>query len=186
MGATHFLTRTLGRVSTEMSLQVFAYNLKRVMNILGVARTMKAMRMAGAETLRGFCRQRWWSGKLLNGRPSNPTVPCCCAAVSAQAGRLDITGDGDLPMTGELRICYVAMHFALSISTDSMFNFFVTADNGAWDRLGYEFDRSRFLEYTSDGDIAVSFRELKSPQIQALTELPTGRCKRQERSDFYF
>ncbi|CAD6563437.1 IS1182 family transposase [Paraburkholderia sabiae] len=35
MGATHFLTRTLGRVSTEMSLQVLAYNLKRVMKILG-------------------------------------------------------------------------------------------------------------------------------------------------------
>jgi hypothetical protein len=48
MGATHFLTRTLGPVSTEMSLQVLAYNLKRVMNILGVARTMKAMRMAGS------------------------------------------------------------------------------------------------------------------------------------------
>jgi hypothetical protein len=48
MGSTHFLTRTLGRVSTEMSLHVLAYNLKRVINILGVARTMKAMRMAGA------------------------------------------------------------------------------------------------------------------------------------------
>jgi transposase len=48
MGSTHFLTRTLGRVSTEMSLQVLAYNLKRVMNMLGVARTMKAMRMAGS------------------------------------------------------------------------------------------------------------------------------------------
>ncbi|MDR6412285.1 UNVERIFIED_ORG: transposase [Burkholderia sp. 1595] len=47
MGATHFLTRTLGRVSTEMSLQVLAYNLKRVMNILGVAGMLKAMRMAG-------------------------------------------------------------------------------------------------------------------------------------------
>jgi transposase len=46
MGSTHFLTRTLGRVSTEMSLQVLAYNLKRVINILGVARTIKAMRMA--------------------------------------------------------------------------------------------------------------------------------------------
>lgn len=41
-GATHFLTRTLGRVSTEMSLQVLAYNLKRVMNIPGNA----GMRMA--------------------------------------------------------------------------------------------------------------------------------------------
>jgi transposase len=46
MGATHFLTRTLGRVSTEMSLQVLAYNLKRVLNILGVAGMMKAMKLA--------------------------------------------------------------------------------------------------------------------------------------------
>jgi Transposase DDE domain len=46
MGATHFLTRTLGRVSTEMSLQVLAYNLKRVMKILGVAKATKAIRMA--------------------------------------------------------------------------------------------------------------------------------------------
>ncbi|MFM0134331.1 IS5/IS1182 family transposase, partial [Paraburkholderia sediminicola] len=48
MGPAHFLTRTLGRVSTEMSLQVLAYNLKRVMKILGVAGTMKAMKMAGS------------------------------------------------------------------------------------------------------------------------------------------
>jgi transposase len=46
MGPAHFLTRTLRRVSTEMSLQVLAYNLKRVMNILGVAGTLKAMKMA--------------------------------------------------------------------------------------------------------------------------------------------
>ncbi len=32
MGSTHFLTKTLDRVSTEMSLHVLAYNLKRVMN----------------------------------------------------------------------------------------------------------------------------------------------------------
>jgi hypothetical protein len=47
MGPAHFLTRTLGRVSTEMSLQVLAYNLKRVISILGVARTLKAMNLAG-------------------------------------------------------------------------------------------------------------------------------------------
>jgi len=35
-------TRTIGRVSTEMSLQVLAYNLKRVMNILGTARTRES------------------------------------------------------------------------------------------------------------------------------------------------
>ncbi|EEF22157.1 conserved hypothetical protein [Ricinus communis] len=48
MGPAHFLTRTLRRVSTEMSLQVLTYNLKRVMNILGIAGTLKAMKMAGS------------------------------------------------------------------------------------------------------------------------------------------
>jgi hypothetical protein len=43
MGATHFLTKTLGRVSTEMSLHVLAYNLKRVMNLLGTTTLMEAM-----------------------------------------------------------------------------------------------------------------------------------------------
>lgn len=43
MGATHFLTKTLRRVSTEMSLHVLAYNLKRVMKVLGVVPLMRAM-----------------------------------------------------------------------------------------------------------------------------------------------
>jgi len=36
MGATHFLTKTIPRVSTEMSLHVLAYNMKRAMQILGI------------------------------------------------------------------------------------------------------------------------------------------------------
>uniref|UniRef100_Q46N74 Transposase, IS4 family n=1 Tax=Cupriavidus pinatubonensis (strain JMP 134 / LMG 1197) TaxID=264198 RepID=Q46N74_CUPPJ len=48
MGYTHFLTRTLPNVGTEMSLHVLAYNLKRVLRILGFSKTMKAMRMVGA------------------------------------------------------------------------------------------------------------------------------------------
>lgn len=44
MGATHFLTKTLDRVSAEMSLHVLAYNLKRVMKLLGNAALMDAMR----------------------------------------------------------------------------------------------------------------------------------------------
>jgi len=36
MGSAHFLTRTLKRVKTEMSLHVLAYNMKRVMKILGI------------------------------------------------------------------------------------------------------------------------------------------------------
>jgi transposase len=35
MGATHFLTKTLPRVSGEMALHILAYNLTRVMNIMG-------------------------------------------------------------------------------------------------------------------------------------------------------
>ena len=44
MGSTHFLTKTLPRVSTEMSLHVLAYNLKRVMQIVGILPLMQAMR----------------------------------------------------------------------------------------------------------------------------------------------
>ena len=44
MGATHFLTKTLPRVSTEMSLHVLAYNLKRTMQIIGVVPLMQAIR----------------------------------------------------------------------------------------------------------------------------------------------
>jgi len=44
MGATHFLTRTRPRVNTEMSLHVLAYNLKRVMTILGVTALLEALR----------------------------------------------------------------------------------------------------------------------------------------------
>ena len=43
MGACHFLTRTLKRVRTEMSLHVLAYNLKRVMRILGISEMLKAL-----------------------------------------------------------------------------------------------------------------------------------------------
>jgi hypothetical protein len=43
MGSTHFLTRTLRHVSTEMSLHVLAYNLKRVMNILGIKPLIQAI-----------------------------------------------------------------------------------------------------------------------------------------------
>src|SRR5712691_10498000 len=44
MGATHVLTKRLPRVSTEMSLHVLAYNLKRVMRIVGIVPLMQAMR----------------------------------------------------------------------------------------------------------------------------------------------
>lgn len=43
MGATHFLTKRIGNVRTGMSLQVLAYNLKRVIMIVGQKRLMEAI-----------------------------------------------------------------------------------------------------------------------------------------------
>ncbi len=44
MGSTHFLTKRIQNVSTEMSLHVLAYNLKRMMSILGPDKLIAAMR----------------------------------------------------------------------------------------------------------------------------------------------
>jgi len=43
MGSTHFLTKRLEHVSTEMSLHVLVYNLKRVMGIVGINPLMRAI-----------------------------------------------------------------------------------------------------------------------------------------------
>lgn len=55
MGSAHFLMRTLKHAGTEMSLHILACSLqpaacslRRVMNILGIADMMKAIRMAAA------------------------------------------------------------------------------------------------------------------------------------------
>jgi Transposase DDE domain len=46
MGAIHFLMKTLKRVSTEMALHVLAYNLTRIMNIVGVQSLLAAIPVA--------------------------------------------------------------------------------------------------------------------------------------------
>ena len=43
MGATHFLTKRLPKVATEMALNVLAYNMKRVMAIIGVSGLLTAL-----------------------------------------------------------------------------------------------------------------------------------------------
>ena len=43
MGATHFAMKTLPKVATEMALSVLAYNLTRVMNIIGIKPLMAAI-----------------------------------------------------------------------------------------------------------------------------------------------
>ena len=44
MGTTHFLMKRLPKVATEMALHVLAYNLTRVMNIVGVKPLLVAIR----------------------------------------------------------------------------------------------------------------------------------------------
>jgi hypothetical protein len=44
MGSTHFLTRTLPRVSTEMSLHVLACNMRRMLNLMGPKLLIEAIR----------------------------------------------------------------------------------------------------------------------------------------------
>jgi BMFP domain-containing protein YqiC len=54
MGATHFLMKTLPNVRTEMSLHVLAYNLKRVMKIMGIKPLIAAIRSVVASWYRLF------------------------------------------------------------------------------------------------------------------------------------
>jgi hypothetical protein len=44
MGATHFLMKTLPRVAAEMALHVLAYNMTRVMNIMGTKPLLATLR----------------------------------------------------------------------------------------------------------------------------------------------
>jgi transposase len=44
MGATHFLMKRMKNVATEMALSVLAYNLTRVMNIIGIGALIAAIR----------------------------------------------------------------------------------------------------------------------------------------------
>ena len=44
MGATHFLTKTLAKVKTEMSLHILAYNIKRMIQMFGILPLISAIR----------------------------------------------------------------------------------------------------------------------------------------------
>lgn len=59
MGATHFLTKRLTNVATEMALHVLAYNMKRVMNVIGVPELIKAIAAFLAWTV-GYHRSSNW------------------------------------------------------------------------------------------------------------------------------
>lgn len=43
MGQSHFLTRGMKGVSTEMALNVLAYNIKRMISLMGIGGRMRAI-----------------------------------------------------------------------------------------------------------------------------------------------
>jgi transposase len=55
MGATHFLMKRLPKVATEMALHLLAYNIMRVMNIMGVEPLIAAMRAGRHNAVVGAC-----------------------------------------------------------------------------------------------------------------------------------
>ncbi|WP_172116440.1 FRG domain-containing protein [Halomonas hibernica] len=63
-----------------------------------------------------------------------------------------------------------------------MYNLLVTAIEGAWDEGVYEFDKSRFLEYTNEG-IASALKELNSSHIENLKNYPSLFAYEGENSD---
>ncbi|URJ44475.3 FRG domain-containing protein [Paenibacillus polymyxa] len=52
-----------------------------------------------------------------------------------------------------------------------MYNLFITGQDEAWEKLHYEIDKSRFLEYTNM-DISDVFKNAKQEQLEALKEFP--------------
>lgn len=53
-----------------------------------------------------------------------------------------------------------------------MYNLLVTAAEGAWDISAYEYDRTRFLEYTTDS-LKAKFAKLDANALEELKSLPT-------------
>lgn len=52
-----------------------------------------------------------------------------------------------------------------------MYNFLVTADSEAWNEPFYEYDKSRFLEYTHE-DISTAFKSLSKEHVKTLITYP--------------
>ncbi len=87
MNQGYFLLRGLSKVQTEMRLTVLAYNLKRVLNILGVERLLEVVTLRRENTLLMMIRTRmntrWCQGhyrlRVLVDFSHGLTI-CCAAA----------------------------------------------------------------------------------------------------------
>ena len=69
MGATHFLMTRLKSVKTETALAVLAYNLTRVMNIIGIKPPIAAIREALRPISSNHALMTAWTAPTARGRP---------------------------------------------------------------------------------------------------------------------
>jgi hypothetical protein len=83
MGWTHFLMKSLPRVRTEISLHVLAYNLKRVMRILGIGAMLSAIRAWGARVLLRAQFQPVSAVQSVNAARRSPPRSCSFASAPA-------------------------------------------------------------------------------------------------------
>lgn len=65
-----------------------------------------------------------------------------------------------------------------------MYNLFVTAEDGAWERNHYQYDRSRFLEYTNQ-NLSEALKNLNESNIDLLKSYPCLFAYEGTRSDVY-
>ncbi|WP_114635472.1 FRG domain-containing protein [Vibrio splendidus] len=65
-----------------------------------------------------------------------------------------------------------------------MYNLFVTAEDGAWERNNYQYDRSRFLEYTNQ-NLSEALKNLNESNIDLLKSYPCLFAYEGTRSDVY-
>jgi transposase len=81
-GVAHFLMKSLPRVRTEMSLHVLAYNLKRVMRILGIGALLAAIRAWGTRALVRAQFQHVSAVQSVNAAQRSPLRSCSFASAS--------------------------------------------------------------------------------------------------------
>jgi hypothetical protein len=90
MGATHFLTKTLPKVAAEMALSVPAYNLTRVINIVGIKPLIAAdggLRQPRLLALRtDVLQNRFYTAKTHSGLQAQELLPERQATVSRCRG----------------------------------------------------------------------------------------------------
>ena len=96
MGATHFQMRTLENVSTEMSLHVLAYNMKRVMKIMGIKLLLERIRELKRilrENIANLALSKGFLSRLSGLKKCKPKIRQVCSALLTSL-RMPVTASG--------------------------------------------------------------------------------------------